>query len=114
MSMAALANTPPVSRRLFLASGSSSAVFVALGRAVAQAAPAVDLERYIAWLAREHRAALAEHLYPGDWAAYDPAAVLTRLPICWLPDSPAAARLIAAAPPSARAAAVLRLIGLET
>jgi hypothetical protein len=56
-----------------------------------------DLDRYIAWLAHEHRAALLER-YGSDATA----------PMFWFPDMPDIEAAVADAPPSSRARRVLR------
>jgi hypothetical protein len=57
-----------------------------------------ELDRYIAWLAHEHRAALMERFgLPADGA-----------PMWWFPKAPEIEAAVARASPSDRAAIVLR------
>lgn len=55
-----------------------------------------ELDRYIAWLAHEHRAALMERFGPESF------------PMFWFPDMPDIEAAVADAPPSSRARRVLR------
>lgn len=58
-----------------------------------------DLDRYIAWLAHEHRAALMErYRMPAD-----------QVPIGWMPDTPDVREEVEQRPPSTRARQVLRM-----
>lgn len=84
-------------------------------RAATPVTPAL-MDRYVAWLAREHAEALIErdeirnpddvHLaaWRRDW---------TSQPLFWFPDDPDAHSNVMAAKPSTRAAVVLSAVGCE-
>lgn len=85
-----------------------------IGRPTAAAVPVSDalLERYVGFLAHEHRAALTELLLR---TTPSPDARLRigkgQIPLHWMPDDPAAATLCSA-PASGRAAVILSAAGL--
>ena len=99
-----------------------------LGNPTAAAEPVTEalLDRYLAWLAYEHRQAVREHKFrsafksalrhPGEEA---PHAYATRAAregpdyMLWFPDAPDVEQAVTAAPTSTRAAVVLAAAGCD-
>jgi hypothetical protein len=101
-----------------------------IGSPTKAAVPVTDAlhERYLAWLAHEHRAAVHEHMFRGALASWKPdpgnyektaVEYATRSArggteyMHWFPDVPDIKRAVASAPPSTRAAIVLATVGCD-
>jgi len=81
------------------------------GAAPAPALEPVSLAAYVAFLAHEHRAALHE-MHPDHYARVIADGGTPCYPMFWFPDDPAAVAAVASAPPSTRAATVMRAVAL--
>jgi len=108
-------------RRAALGALASMPALAILGAPTAAAEPVTRalLERYVAWLANEHAAALVE-LYPIDPTSSDAASRMAswesqrrQTPLQWFPDAPDIERLVTATKPSTRAAVVMSAVGCE-
>ncbi|RYC28753.1 hypothetical protein D3273_27650 [Lichenibacterium minor] len=91
------------------------------GNPTAAAVPVTPVlqDRYIAWLANEHAAALFERDMPGSVANEEHLRLCTdwhfaraRVPLWWFPEAPDIERVTAYSKPSKRAAVILSAAGV--